>query len=272
MATIAGLEKIAEGREAEIFAWEDGQVLRLLRQPDAMRQLEWESIAMRAAASAGVSVPAVFGTTTVEGRPGLIMERIDGPDMLTLIAKQPQLLPKAARIFGELLAQLHETVAPETIPELRPRMEQRIGSSDRVPKHLAEFAVSTLQELPDGDRICHGDLHPANVLWVDGERQVIIDWTGVSRGDATADFVRTDLMIRLGDPPPGAMIMIRLLTLVARGYLRRQYTKEYKKHRSLDGDLVSRWEIPVVANRLVDGIEPEREKLLRILEERLKSG
>ena len=36
------LRKIAEGREAEIFAWEDGTVLRLLRNPDGQRQLEWE--------------------------------------------------------------------------------------------------------------------------------------------------------------------------------------------------------------------------------------
>lgn len=265
---MADLEKIAEGREAEIFAWEDGAVLRLMRSPDATQQVEWEARAMEAARAAGVSVPAVRGTTTVNGRPGLIMERVDGPDMLTLIGQRPWLLPRAARVFGGLMAQLHETVAPDDLPELRPRMKQRISSSVRVPKELADFAIAALQDLPDGDRICHGDLHPGNVIWND-DGQAIIDWTGVARGDPTADFVRTDLMIRLGDLPPGSPIVIRLLALVARGILRRMYANAYKRRYPLDPNLVARWEIPVVANRLADGIEPERPKLLRILEERL---
>ena len=67
------LVKIAEGREAEIFAWQDGSVLRLLRNPNAQRQVDWEAAAMRAAADAGVRVPAVRELTTVDGRPGLVM-------------------------------------------------------------------------------------------------------------------------------------------------------------------------------------------------------
>ena len=37
------LEKIAEGREAEIFAWQDGSVLRLMRSADARQAVEWQA-------------------------------------------------------------------------------------------------------------------------------------------------------------------------------------------------------------------------------------
>ncbi len=43
------------------------------------------------------------------------------------------------------------------------------------------------------------------------------------------------------------------------------------RRRVIDSALVSRWEAPVMANRLVEGIEPERRKLLRLLEERLNA-
>ena len=77
-----GRAKIAEGREAEMFAWEDGKVLRLLRDASGAPANERQAEAMRAAAACGVRVPAVYGTTVVAGRPGLIMERIQGSDLL----------------------------------------------------------------------------------------------------------------------------------------------------------------------------------------------
>ena len=270
MSEEASLDKIAEGREAEIFAWQDGTVLRLLRNPNAQQQVEWESHAMATARAAGVSVPAVHGTTTVRERPGLVMERIDGPDMLTLVGKRPWLLLPAARVFGELHAQLHEAEAPSDLRALKASLKRRIESSDRVPRHLAEFAISKLEELPDGDRLCHGDFHPGNIIWRD-ERPVIIDWTNVTRGDPAADYARTELMIRMGDPPPGSSLPLRAMALVGRGLLIWAYRREYRKRRSLDDALVSRWEAPVMANRLVEGIEPERRKLLRLLEERLSA-
>ncbi|MDP3767224.1 MAG: phosphotransferase, partial [Dehalococcoidia bacterium] len=100
-------KKIAEGREAEIFAREDGTVLRLMRSADARESVEWQARALEAARAAGVSVPAVHGTTTVDGRPGLIMERVDGPDMLTLLGKRPWWILHVGRVSGELHAGMH---------------------------------------------------------------------------------------------------------------------------------------------------------------------
>ena len=83
------LQKIAEGREAEMFAWEEGTILRLLRDPEAGRLNERQAAAIESARSLGVPVPAVYGSETVMGRPGLIMEGIEGTDLLTLIGRRP---------------------------------------------------------------------------------------------------------------------------------------------------------------------------------------
>src|SRR3972149_1488832 len=162
------LRKIAEGREAEIFAWRDAAVLRLLRSPNAQRQVEWEAQAMRAAAAAGVRVPAVHSTTTVDGRPGLIMERIDGIDMLAIVGKQPWQVFSVGALSGRIHAALHEVIAPEALPSLRDVLRGRIERFARAPRHLAEFALSLLNGLPDGDRLCHGDFHPGNIMQTDG--------------------------------------------------------------------------------------------------------
>src|SRR3546814_7594415 len=61
-------------------------------------------------------------------------------------------------------------------------------------------ALPILDALPDGDRLCHGDYHPGNVIETAGG-PVVIDWPAVTRGHPDADYARTLLLLRLGEPP-----------------------------------------------------------------------
>jgi aminoglycoside phosphotransferase (APT) family kinase protein len=265
MTDASDLRKIAEGREAEIFAWRDGAVLRLYRGHRDRRRIEQEAQAMRAAAAAGVRVPAVGDIESVDGRPGLVMERIDGIDMLAVVGRKPWLVWSIGGQSGRLHAQLHDAAAPESLEPHREMLRRHIAGSPLVPPEIQKRALAALDTLPDGDRICHNDFHPGNIIQTNGE-PVIIDWTNSTRGDPTADFVRTDMMIRLGDVPPGAPVVIRLGAHFARGLMRQSYLRAYRRLRPIDSDLAARWLIPVAANRLFENIESERPKLLRLLE------
>lgn len=259
------LRKISEGREAEIFAYGEGAVLRLLRNPNAHQQIEWEAAAMRAASGAGVRVPAVIEVTTVEGRPGLVMERIEGLDMLAIVGKQPWQVFAISTTAGRIQAELNSVTAPASLPSLRDVLRQRIGRQGAITPDGKSFAFSTLDALPDGDMICHGDLHPGNIMRTNAE-PVIIDWTNVTCGDPTADYVRTQLMIRIGDIPPGQPWVIRYGAKIARGFMLSAHDRAYRKVRPVDDALAKRWEFVVAAARIADGIESETPKLLALLE------
>lgn len=268
---MSALVKIAEGREAEIFEWQDGHVLRLLRNPNAGTQAEWELRAMQAARTAGVSVPATYGVTTHDGRPGLIMDRVRGLDLLTIVGKQPWRVWWAARVTGALQAQLHEVVAPADLPSTKDMYRRRMAGSPLVPVDVRSIAERLLDDLPDGDRLCHGDLHPGNVIHTEGE-PAIIDWTNVTRGDPTADYARTLLMMRTGSVPPGSPLVIRVGAHGLRGLMVGGYAGAYRRGRPVDAELAQRWETVVAANRLADDIPEERETLLKLLAERMKEG
>ena len=71
------LEKIGEGRLAEIFSWGDGQALQLCRSPDH----DWaaaEAEATEAVHRAGVPAPRCYGTIEIDSRTGLILDRLSG--------------------------------------------------------------------------------------------------------------------------------------------------------------------------------------------------
>jgi aminoglycoside phosphotransferase (APT) family kinase protein len=146
-----------------------------------------------------------------------------------------------------------------------------VQGSDKVPPEFAELVLGELERLPDGNKLLHGDFHPANVM-IQGEEPVVIDWTNVARGDPVADFARSRLMLRIGELPPGSPLMVRILAAVGRSVLWRLYDRGYRRHRSPDPEMVKRWEIVRVADRLVEGIPEEREALLKIAEEAVASA
>ncbi|HEV8575073.1 MAG TPA: aminoglycoside phosphotransferase family protein [Dehalococcoidia bacterium] len=264
--TVSELKKIAEGREAEMFAWEGGKILRLMRNPDGEYSNQLQAVALESARGSGVRVPAVHGQMTVNGRPGLVMERIDGTDYLTLIGKQPWRVYSIGSLSGAVHARLHEAAAPGSLPSLRERLRRNITSAAELPDDLREFALRALEKLPDGDRLCHGDFHPGNILETK-EGPIVIDWTNATCGDPDADFARTLLMIRIGDPPPGAPIVIRIGAKFARNLLLWAYSRAYRRVRPVDKRAAARWDVPIAAARIAEGIEVEFPKLLRFLKE-----
>ncbi len=260
------LRKIAEGREAEIFEWEDGTVLRLFRDARTPESVDREAAAMEAGRSALPLVPAVLGRAEVDGRPGLIMERIDGPDLISLMSKRPWMMRRVGSISGTLHAQLHDIVAPASLLSLKDAIRETLTRSRLTPPEIAEAALRELETLPDGDRLCHGDFHPGNIL-MSSHGPVVIDWPNVSRGDPHADLARALLLLRAGALPPGSPLIARVLISVARKVVRGGYESAYRRQRAVDADLLRRWMFVNIAHRFDEDIPGERPVLVKLAEE-----
>jgi aminoglycoside phosphotransferase (APT) family kinase protein len=269
-AEAASLQRIAEGREAEIFAFGEGRALRLFRTPRSAAALEREIAAMRAAHEAGAPVPAVFETIEVDGRPGMVMQRVDGPDLLTRLGRAPWTVRAVARTTGELQARMHAARAPALLPALRDVATVRIRSLTGVPE-LAGFALARLASLPDGDAVLHGDFHPGNVI-AGADGPLIIDWPNATRGDAEADVARTELLLRLGEPPPTAPFLVRRLAGLVRGDLLRAHMRAYERLRPLDRARVRAWLAVRAVERLAEGIAEERGRLLLVIDRLMREG
>jgi aminoglycoside phosphotransferase (APT) family kinase protein len=261
----APIEIIGYGREAETLAWGENRVLRLLRDPAHAERLDRERIALEVAGRAGVPVPAVFGEQTMDGRPGLIMQRIDGPDLLTLVGQRPWLVGRVARILGETHAPIHAATLDEGLPTVHEKIRQLVTDSDLVPDRFRRPALEGLEALPAGSSLCHWDFQPANVI-DSSSGPVVIDWTFAARGDAAADVARTLLILRIGEPSSNAPFVIKRLDAVGRQLLTRLYLRAYRKNRAVDLGLVQRWEPLVALARLTAGVPEERPRLIEIIE------
>lgn len=252
----------APASTAEVFAWGDGQVLKLYR---AEMPREWaiaEDRVGQVVVDAGLAAPAVGGLVEIEGRIGIIYQRLDGPSMLDFLASHLADIPSLGQQFAELHAQMHTCLRPE-LPSQRKSLVRAIQYAPPLPTELKRQVLRRLEQLPDGLAVCHGDYHPGNLVMTD-HGPVVIDWMTACCGHPVADVARTALMFRLARVPLDYSPQTRQAIDQARGVFYDAYLSSYLAHRPFPVAEIEEW-IPVVAAaRLSEGIVDEEEQLLRL--------
>lgn len=181
------------------------------------------------------------------GGPWMVMDRMPGrpaiPDLAGWEARAlPALVRRAVRLpdlLARISARLH---ALDPVP-----LERSLSATPDAVANPREF-LDLLQKKADGLRgrpdlaaaaawmrahpprppgrvaICHGDLHPFNLL-VDGDRVSLIDWSAAMVADPAYDLAFTSLMIGLApvELPRALARPVRALTRRGAGYFLRRY-------------------------------------------------
>jgi uncharacterized protein (TIGR02172 family) len=255
-------ELIAEGRTAEVYAWGDHEVLKLYHGWWPLQNIEYEIRICRAVHDASISSPAVGDLIQLEGRYGLIYERIDGSSMQSIVFEDTSQTDKMARRFAHLQAQLHSTSA-KGLPSQRQRLTRQITEQTILDEPGKQHALDVLSSLPDGISVCHGDLYPANVL-VTSSGLTIIDWENASVGSPLADVARS-LLAYAAAPlyVPTEPYLEPLLPTITR--FKDVYLDAYIAETGADRDMIEAWAVPIAAARLHEGIELEVEYLVSVV-------
>jgi len=240
--TLEGRALVGKGLTADVYGWGEGRVLKLFHSWRRREKIQMEFEVSRAVHAGGFAAPAVFEMVEVEGRMGIVFERVDGVSMLQLVERRPWMLFSAARVMGELHAALHGRRAPEGLPTQRERMEGWIDDAADLPEADRRAAVCSLAELPDGAALGHGDFHPANILFAGKEkRAVVIDWSGATRGHPMGDVARTVHLFKHADLPTDAPAHLKVMLKLGRTLLLRSYLRRYFQLRGGSEREIEAW-------------------------------
>jgi aminoglycoside phosphotransferase (APT) family kinase protein len=236
---------------SEVFALDDGRVVKLDR-PEWNGVAAFESDVLARAAAAGLPVPASHGVVTIDGRSGVVMERIEGTTLRAVLEVEPgepELLALAMR-FIDLQLEINLTEL-EGLPDLVTRLGQELPQSG-LPDPLIDELTELLGQLDDGRRgVCHFDFHPNNVL-VSPDGWIVIDWLTVAAGPPMADLARTLVLRGDGAVPP----MYEFMQAVRRHGLAK---------RQVDEATCDAWVRVVAGARLAEGFEGDYADWLREL-------
>jgi uncharacterized protein (TIGR02172 family) len=255
---------IGAGRTADVYAWGNEHVLKLYQDWMPARAIEREFELTRLARQAGLPVPAVEEMLQVDGRTGIIFERIVGKSLLKILETHPWNLVSIVRLLAEYHARMHECSLPPEVPGQREQIEQGFAWAKDLTENEKQSILAVLARLPDGNAICHGDFHPDNLL-ITEKGPVIIDWMTGRGGHPLADVERTVLLMQTGALPPGVSPAMRLIINALRSGLLSLYLTRYRQIRSASRADIGAWELPLLAARLfeVESYPDEKQLILK---------
>jgi aminoglycoside phosphotransferase (APT) family kinase protein len=277
--------KIAEGGCSEVYEWENGEkVVKLAKANTDIHAIRREFNSNRVARDLGLPVAQPYEQIDIEGRPGIVFERIDGEPLIERLMKQifqniqsSEILESNEnqvdlRITAQILSQIHSH-SDMTMPSQRDSLKYSINNA----KHLADDEKSAiihrLEQLPLKQQLCHGDPNPGNILIRDG-KPVIIDWMDASIGNPEADLAEYIVMIRFGVLPPEIPSIALEFFDSMRESIIAIFLEEYMKLGDVTLEAVDSWILPIAARKLnADAVsDEEKQVLIQEIRRRLSSN
>jgi len=235
---------IGSGKVADVHAYGTA-VIKLLK-PGRPRADAFIEAAMLAMVEAhGLPAPRVHAVGEIEGRWGLVMDRVEGTPLARLALSDPTRVAECLREMVRLQCMLHATTETR-LRGLKTRLAANIARAGGLSDGDRQRLGDRLAELPDGNRLCHGDLHPFNIIGEPGQG-IVIDWMDTTSGPPEADACRSYLLLRAGAPD-----------------LAEPYLAAYCGAAGIDPAGVIAWLPVTAAARLCEDVPEEQEALLAL--------
>ena len=254
---------IARGRTAEVYTWSEHQVLKLFYDWVSLEPVQREFDITQLAFQGGAPVPQAFDLINTTDRYGIIYERVSGPTLLQLLIRKPWQVKKLSRQLADLHFAIHQ-IPLDGISSYRERWYSQIERVPNLAQVVKEKLKTVVLDIPEINQLCHFDFHPDQIVFTQ-RGALILDWMTACRGDPAADIARTQILLTIGKPPDASWGM-RLFADVLGSVANLHYLRRYMElDPATTHEKVQTWLAPVAAVRLLENIEFEAPRLMKIV-------
>jgi tRNA A-37 threonylcarbamoyl transferase component Bud32 len=244
---------IARGNTSDVWAWTTTTVVKVLRPGIPGSWAELEAAITQRVGAAGLPVPATDGVIEVDGRRGIILERIEGASMWDRMRHHPERIGALVVELVDLQSEVLAAGPVEGVPDLASRVRAKIEAADALPPTERGAAQALLDDLEVGGALCHGDFHPANLLG-SRDRWVIVDWFDAAVGNATADLARSSLLMPSGVGVGSAGRHLEGATPDLLDGLNAAYLAELRRRDLLEDGTFATWEAVQAVARMSEPV------------------
>lgn len=245
-------EPIATGRSAVVHRWpgEDGLVVKLFPAGYPVEEVRAEEHAVQEAVEQGLTPVGSRGVVDVSGRPGLLLEAVDGISLTTRSERSPHQLFACARLLAQLHVGMHAR-STSAFRDVRSVAEELLTTEPLafLTDDEREEVRRRIEALPAGDQVLHMDFHPENVFEHQGGHAVI-DWQTAMCGHPAADVAATVLLVRDAELWPGTPLARRVAVGLTRRLVLRAYLREYRRLAPMPQVEVDRWRVVALVLRI----------------------
>ncbi len=174
------------GNTATVYEWYENKAIKLFHEGYPIENVGKEYINARIVENTGMPVPRVYEVLKVKRRVGIVYERVEGETLTNRILRLG-----AIKDSSKIMASLHRQMLSQNatmLPCYKMFLKQNILES-KIIGEKSRF-LEAINELPEGNTLCHGDFHPGNIL-ISNRGAIVIDFMNVCRGNALYDIARS---------------------------------------------------------------------------------
>jgi aminoglycoside phosphotransferase (APT) family kinase protein len=242
-------EVVARGTRSTVHAYGRGAVAKVPVPSTPEGWIRYEARYAEAARAAGAPAPRLLGIEQIGGRLASVWERAAGTPMWQLLVDRPDQSAALGRLLADVQRALLMLVPPVILPRQHDRLVSKIRRAAATVDASLARALAFLPPQPRTPRLCHGDLHPSNVI-LGRDGPVIVDWFDASRGDPIADAARS-LLLSDGASIPQHLPGADRATLET---LTDAYLSRLREYLEIDDHLLARWQAVSAVARLAEGV------------------
>jgi aminoglycoside phosphotransferase (APT) family kinase protein len=188
---------LGSGKEAQVFEY-GSKAVKLYPSGGRKEAAFREAAILAGLEGTGLPVPAVWEVWRIDQRWGLVMDRVSGGSFAERMRNDLLTVPACLEDMARLHQRIHAHAAVR-LGSMTTRLASNIRNATALDPTLKAVLLRRLHRLHRGDRLCHGDFHPKNVLR-EPAAAVVIDWLDATSGDPAADVCRSYLLLVLGAP------------------------------------------------------------------------
>jgi aminoglycoside phosphotransferase (APT) family kinase protein len=245
---------IARGNTSDVWRWSPTTVVKVLRPEIPAQWALLEAEITEHVHAAGLPAPATDGVVEVEGRPGVVLEHIAGASMWSRMKAEPRELPAFVAQLVDIQVAVQSAGPIAGLPDLGARLHGKIDEADQVAAEERQEAHALLSGMPREEALCHGDMHPANILMA-SRGWVVVDWFDAAVGCAEADLARSSLLMRPPATPESSNRHLDGATIEMLDRLHSAYLARLRSRGLISQSSFDRWEAILAVARMSEPVQ-----------------
>ena len=195
--SVEGCEVIGEGSNGIVYRLNPDTIIKVYKHADALEDIKRERDLARRALVMGINTAIPFDVIKVGDKYGSVFELLSAKSLTKLIVAEPENREKYVKVFADMLKEIHETDVKEgLLPSAKAETMRRIEwLKDHLPQKTYEKLHKMVEDIPESNKMIHGDYHTNNVHYANGEA-ILIDMDTLSTGNPVFEFSSIYLAFR----------------------------------------------------------------------------
>lgn len=190
--SVDGCEMIGEGANGKVYRLSEDAIVKVYNESASLTDIRRERDLAEKSFVEGIPTCLTFDVVKVGKRYGVVFELLAAKVLSDVIRSNTEHFDEYAAKYVELYKTFHSIEAsPADFPSIQEIYHSYIdGCAGWYTEEETEKLRRLVDSVPECNTLIHGDYHPRNIMYQNGEL-VVIDMGDVGRGHPMFDFLAT---------------------------------------------------------------------------------